>query len=128
MTEEQLREWLDRYGQAWEACNPDAAAALFSEDAEYYETPFGPPSRGRQGVRAYWAAATGSQRDVSFTHQILSVSADRGIARWAAEFTRLAAGKRMRLDGVFVLDFGEDGLCRTLREWWHHTESTGQDA
>jgi hypothetical protein len=30
----------------------------------------------------------------------------------------------VRLDGVFVLEFSEDGLCRSLREWWHRDEAT----
>lgn len=120
MTEQQLREWLDGYGRAWTARDPDTAAALFSESAEYYETPFGAPCRGRDGVWEYWRGATVSQRDISFTHEILSVVSNIGIARWTAELTN-AAGKRVRLDGIFVLVFADDGLCDTLREWWHST-------
>jgi hypothetical protein len=69
MTSTDLTNWLKTYGQAWETRNPDAAAALFTEDAAYYETPFGSP-----------------------------------------------------LDGIFLLDFDETGLCRELREWWHRVE------
>jgi uncharacterized protein (TIGR02246 family) len=122
LTESQLRDWLDAYGRAWEGRDPDAAAALFTEDAQYYETPLGEPARGRTGVRTYWAAATENQRDVTFTHEVLAITANRGIARWWSEFTRVASGAAVRLDGVFVLEFGEDGLCRSLREWWHRSE------
>ena len=128
MNEIELRTWLDAYGRAWEFTDPDAAMRLFTEDARYYETPFDEPLHGREGVRSYWAGATGSQRDISFTYEILATLPHRGIARWSAEFTRLANGKRMKLDGVFVLDFDNHGLCRVLREWWHALDGPPQDA
>jgi len=115
--------WLERYGQAWVDRDPEAAAALFSEDAEYYETPFGEPARGRDGVRGYWADATGNQSDVTFSYQVVSCSSDAKVARWKAEFTRASSGVTVRLDGVFLLRFDAAGLCRELREWWHIVEA-----
>jgi ketosteroid isomerase-like protein len=125
MTEQELRAWLDAYGRAWESNDPDAVMQLFTEDARYYETPFDEPFQGSEGVRSYWAGATGSQRDISFSYEVLATLPHRGIARWSAEFTRLASGKRVNLDGVFVLDFAEDGRCRALREWWHASDKQG---
>lgn len=119
MNESDLGRWLDRYGRAWETRDPQAAAALFSEDARYYETPFVEPAIGRRGVFDYWANATGGQSDVSFSHEIVAVSGQRGVARWRARFTRASTGATVVLDGIFLLEFAEDGLCRELREWWH---------
>lgn len=119
MDETELDAWLRRYGEAWEARDPDAAAVLFSEDAEYYETPFVAPARGPDGVRYYWANATGNQSDVAFSYEMICVSGDRGMASWSATFTRVSTGVKERLDGVFLLQFDGDGLCRELREWWH---------
>jgi nuclear transport factor 2 (NTF2) superfamily protein len=127
MNDQELRAWLDAYGKAWESNDPDAAMQLFTEDARYYETPFDEPSHGREGVRSYWAGATGSQSDISFTYEIIATLPHRGIARWSAEFTRVTSGKRVKLDGVFVLDFDSDGLCRVLREWWHRLDDQRQD-
>ena len=123
MTAPQLIAWLERYRRAWESRDPDAAAALFADTAAYYETPFGEPARGKDGVRAYWKSATGNQRDVRFSFEVLSVAGDTGIARWRAEFTRLSSGVRARLDGIFLLEFDASGTCRTLHEWWHRAES-----
>ena len=122
MNETALRAWLDSYKEAWEARDPEAAAALFSEDVEYYESPFGPPAKGRAGVRDYWANATRGQADVAFSYEVLAVSEARGMARWQATFTRLSSGASVHLDGVFLLEFNHEGLCRELREWWHRTE------
>ena len=119
MHRSKLEGWLGRYGRAWESRDPEAAAALFEETAEYFETPFESPFRGRDEIRRYWRGATDSQRDISFSHEILSVAASTGVARWRAEFSRIQTGQRVRLDGVFVLTFNKAGLCSVLREWWH---------
>ena len=121
MTESELETWLHRYGGAWEARDPDAAVKLFTEDAEYFETPFAEPARGTDGVRTYWANATGKQNEVQFRFEILACSGNRGVARWSADIVS-STGVSVRLDGVFLLDFAEDGRCRTLREWWHRRE------
>ena len=123
MTSPQLHAWLEQYRQAWETRDADAAAALFTDAAAYYETPFGRPAQGKDGVRAYWGAATEHQRNVKFRHEVLAVTGDAGIARWWADYTRVPSGVKVRLDGVFLVEFDADGLCRSLREWWHRTEA-----
>ena len=123
MTATELQAWLESYRQAWETRDADAVAALFADDAAYHETPFGRPAEGKDGVRAYWVQATRHQKDVTFAFDILSVGGDTGIARWRAEFTRVPSEVRVRLDGVFLLEFDADGRCRCLREWWHKAES-----
>lgn len=123
MNESELEVWLERYRRAWENRDPEAAAALFSEDVKYYETPFIAPAQGRGGVREYWAHATRNQSDVTFSHDIVSVSGGRGIARWWATFRRVPSDVMVRLDGVFLLEFDDEGLCHELREWWHKVET-----
>ena len=69
MNRNRLETWLRAYGRAWETLDPDAAASLFTEDARYYETPWGAPALGRTGVRAYWADASvvSNWRSVDFS-------------------------------------------------------------
>lgn len=123
MNESELEAWLEGYGQAWESRDPEAAAALFSEDARYYETPFIAPAQGRDGVREYWTHATRNQSDIRFSYNIVSVSGGWGIARWWATFRRVPSDMTVRLDGIFLLEFDDEGLCHELREWWHKVET-----
>jgi ketosteroid isomerase-like protein len=119
LTQEALKTWLTQYEQAWEAKDPAAAAGLFADSALYYETPFSEPFRGQSGVRDYWARVTADQREIDFTSDVVAVSGNTGIARWGATLTSISSGARVELNGVFVLEFGEDGRCTALREWWH---------
>ncbi len=112
-----LAAWMDAYGRAWEERDPDQAAALFTNDATYAETPFDEPAVGHDGIRAYWRDAVGPQRDITFGYEI--VSAEPAVVRWWASFRR--ADSANELDGVFILDFDEPtGRCSRLREWWFH--------
>lgn len=116
---EDLEAWLARYKAAWEGRDADAAAALFSEDARYYETPYSEPFEGPKGVHEYWSRVTADQRDVDFESAAIGVVDGTGIARWSVQFKLASNGASVELNGVFLLGFGADGKCRELREWWH---------
>ncbi|TAK42864.1 MAG: nuclear transport factor 2 family protein [Betaproteobacteria bacterium] len=115
--------WLRNYGSAWEQASPQAARKLFTEDCRYFETPFSKPAIGRDGVARYWQAVPDSQTDVAFSHEVLAIQGQTVIAHWSASFTRVPSGNRVKLDGVFVLEFTDAGLCSSLREWWHREET-----
>lgn len=129
LTMSSLSAWLDAYGSAWETRDADAAANIFSADATYRVTPYEEPHVGKDGVRNYWAGVTENQRNVRFEHEALSATGNTGIAHWSANFDVAPEGTNIELDGIFVLEFDEDGKCRRLREWWHlKTDATaGQD-
>jgi len=54
LTRETVAAWLRAYVQAWETCDPDAVADLFTEDATYAYHPFDEPIRGRLAIVASW--------------------------------------------------------------------------
>ncbi|HEX7099301.1 MAG TPA: nuclear transport factor 2 family protein [Acidimicrobiia bacterium] len=117
-----IDEWLEAYRRAWEERDPEAAAALFTEDAEYLDNIYGEPHRGKDGVRDYWAGVTASQGDVS-----VRMGKPFGDGRRvAAEFwTNMSVeGAPVTLAGCLLLEFDESGLCRRLREYWQFTENT----
>lgn len=120
MTTEQLAAWLDAYGRAWEGQDPDAAAGVFAEDGTYAWGPFTTPIAGREAIRAAWEYATRRQQaDVDFGYEVLGVIDERGIARWWAGMTTGPAKTRVRMEGIFLISLGDDGLCREFREWWN---------
>lgn len=116
---ETVAAWLARYEAAWENRDADAAAAIFTPDARYYETPFAEPFVGQSGIREYWSGVTADQRDVDFQSSVVDVVGDLGIAQWSATFSLAASGAQVELNGVFLLRFAGDGRCAELREWWH---------
>lgn len=116
--EEGVAEWLAAYGEAWETRHADAAAALFTGNATYHENPHEEPFTGRTGIRDYWSRVTADQRDVSFTSDVITTFGRSAVAHWSARFVSASSGATVNLDGVFLLEFDESGLCSSLREWW----------
>lgn len=117
-----VERWLERYGRAWVERDPEQAAALFSAAAEYVETPFASPFAGRDAIREYWSEVPRAQADIAFESRVVGVHGATAVAHWRAAFTRIASGKRVELDGVFLLAFDAEGACTSLREWWHRRE------
>jgi hypothetical protein len=70
-------------------------------------------------VRSYWAKVTADQCNVTFRSEVVGLVDSTGIATWSAEFDLDSTGGHVELDGVFLLEFDDQGRCTTLREWWH---------
>jgi len=113
-----LEAWLKNYGAAWLAKDPAAAGHLFTTDAVYHENAFETPMQGRAAIEAYWARVTPDQTDIRFESRVIAVNGNTGIAHWKASFKLQSTGATIELDGVFVLEFDEQGVCKNLREWW----------
>lgn len=119
MTISELERWLGAYGEAWEKRDAEAVGLLFQDDALYFETPYAEPFQGREGIRNYWSTVTADQRDITFESKPIGVIDGTAIAQWSSKFTLASNGANVELNGVFFLEFNDQGLCTTLREWWH---------
>lgn len=114
--------WLKDYGVAWETKDIPAFVSLFDDNAIYYWTPFEDPKKGPNGIGDAVTAAVATQVDIDFGARVLYVEARLGTAHWTCEFTRKETGWRVRLDGIFVVQFSEEGRALSFREWWHSDE------
>lgn len=117
VTREQLEEWLRLYGKVWESHDPDLATTLYTQDVLYQVTPFQRPQQGIEARRSYTVKAGELQRDVRFGFEI--ISDDPPVVHWWTHYVKRVNSEETRLDGIFLLEFDESGLCRSLREWWH---------
>jgi ketosteroid isomerase-like protein len=116
---------LEAYGRAWETFDGDGWVALFSEDAEYHEDPFGAPLVGHNALRAYLLDAATSQRDVGFTVERHWVSGTTVLAAWHATFARRAGGQQVRLAGFLTAEVAPDGRIARFREWTQTAPGSG---
>lgn len=112
-------KWLDQLGKAWVLRDPDMAASLCAENVLYYEDPFQNPYKGRTAVRKIWTEVPKTQKDITFTYDVVSVFDHLGIAHWSASYTKISNGERILLDGVFFVKLNEQGLCQEFHMWWN---------
>lgn len=109
--------WLKSLATAWERRDPDAAAALFTDDATYSVDPHAPPTRGRTAIRAYWVGEVEGQRGIDVRFGAPVVSGDRVAAEWWATLQTSPDGPST-IAGIVMLRFAPDGRCSELREYW----------
>jgi hypothetical protein len=112
----EVDEWLERYRSAWETADPDAAAALFTENAVYRSSPFRESHVGQEGIGEYWARATGSQSDVTVKIGLPITEGNRTAVEWWT--TMRDETTEITLPGILFLRFAPDGRCEELREAW----------
>jgi hypothetical protein len=110
-------EWIEAYGRAWEDRDPDAAAALFTEEAVYRAHPFREPHLGTVGVRTYCAQATATEADLQVRFGAPILSGEKVSVEWWT--TMWAEGEEITIPGCLLLRFAPDGRCEELREYWH---------
>jgi SnoaL-like domain len=98
-----VADWLAEYRRAWIERDPDAAAALFTDDAPYRRQPYDQPFIGAPGVRSYWANVTATQRDVELEYGTPVVDGNRAAVEWWV--TLVNDGTEVTLAGEFMLRF-----------------------
>ena len=119
---ERLRGWLQRFGEQLEKRDATGFAALFTEGAEYFETPFGPPLKGRSAIRESVAQFAVTRANVRFEYSLLCADGDQGIVWWRLLSNAVATGADVEVDGIFIYSLAPDGQCHLYREWWHKRE------
>jgi hypothetical protein len=134
-----LGVFMETYRRAWETSDEKLLLTLFAPDAVYHNTPFA-EQKGHAAIAAYWER-TKLQKDIRVRYELLHAHARGGLARWQTTYqvtsekmfeawaasagTNLIARRpgdplpRLRLDGIALVELGDDGLCRALKLWWH---------
>lgn len=128
---EDVRDWLVRYGDAWEARDAEGMSALFAPGALFQPEPFMDALRGKPAIRDHWRGRLERQSDVQFRAEVLGVGATYGVAHWVVGYRSADAAEdapddpaKQVIDGVLLAAFDRSGRCTSLRQWWHEGRST----
>jgi ketosteroid isomerase-like protein len=114
--------WLEAYGTAWESKETSAFVRLFSPDVTYHWTPFDAPQEGREQLAEAFESAIARQKNIAFGSTVLAIDGRRALAHWRCSFERSESERRVQLDGIFLIEFGDERKCTLFREWWHSDE------
>ncbi|WP_109006104.1 nuclear transport factor 2 family protein [Streptomyces rishiriensis] len=114
-----VQDWIDRLQARWKARDPEAIAALFTEDASYHQGPFGTPHVGHDAIAKHWTATLSHQKDPAVWFGTPIVSAERASVEWWCILYDPATGTPRSAAGCLALRFAEDGRCALFKEYWH---------
>ncbi len=118
-----VKDWVETLLSAWQVKDVEVgasrAAACFSEDVAYQETPFATVLHGRDDVNQYWLEMLNSQKDVSYSYDIVTWQDSKLVLNWRVNYSDAESSEAASLNGLSVGLFNEAGLCYDWREWWH---------
>ena len=134
-----IHDFMAAYKRTWEGQDSEGFAGLFTEDGEYWNTPF--QCQNTFDLRkTYWDRIK-LQEDIRHTNTVLAETKNGGIAHWHVEYqvaseelfdiwaksagTGLPGRKpgdplpRLILDGLLQGEFNAQGLATRVRIFWH---------
>ncbi len=124
MTPEDVQRWLDAYVEAWRTYEPEAIAALFSEDATYAYYPYEEPVAGREAIVESWLKEPDPPGSWEASYRPLLIEGDRAVAVGESRYTRGDV-----YSNLWLLRLDADGRCREFVEWFmkhpRHRQSQG---
>ena len=113
-----------RWAEAWSAHDPEALAALFTDDCVYEDVTFGAESPGLDGVTEWAEGFLAAFPDLDVEPISTSGSDRRAVLEWRMGGThhgRLAGmeptGRRFEVRGVTVFLFEGDRIARCSDYW-----------
>jgi ketosteroid isomerase-like protein len=108
------RRWAEGYQRAWEADDPDGAAALYAPDCVFRSAPFRDPEPPIEYTGRVFPEA--EARDVHFGEPV--EEGDRAAVEWWATLVT-PDGRERALAGCSLLRFDDEGLVVESRDYWH---------
>jgi len=106
------KRWAQGYKLAWEAGDPDAAAALYAPDCVFRSAPFREPEPALSYTRRVFPEARAE--DVRFGEPV--EEGDRAAVEWWATLV-LVDGREETLAGCSMLRFDDEGLVVEARDY-----------
>jgi len=108
------KRWADAYKRAWEADEPDAAAALYRSDCVFRSAPFREPEPPIDYTRRVFPEARAE--DVHFGEPV--EEGDRASVEWWATLVT-PDGQEQAIAGCSMLRFDDEGFVVEARDYWH---------
>jgi hypothetical protein len=103
-----IEQWLRRFNDAWTSHDADGVIALFSEDVQYYETPFR-KLQSIEFIRSEWTAIK-NQFDIQLTTSVYSEHDGRYTVKWNLFYSNESHEKK-HWAGIYLIELNDGGKC-----------------
>ena len=121
-TPEELRARVATYVDTINRRDPEAIAALFSDDAVQADPASNPPNVGRAAIATFFENSIAASDSWTFTAKAVHTCASHVAIDF--EIRVLTAGSTMVIDGIEVFTADDDGLFSSVNAYWDEADLT----
>lgn len=101
-----IEVWIEEFKKAWLAKNIRAVTNLFTEDVEYWETPF--QKIAPRDLNETWKAVL-DQENISLVVEPIVSDGLHHTLRWEVAYER--GGDAFQWAGVYIIELSDEGKC-----------------
>jgi ketosteroid isomerase-like protein len=112
-----VARWLEDYVKAWEAYDPAAIGALFSEDATYAFHPWDEPVRGRDAIVRTWLDNQDAPGSFTASYAPIAIDGNLAVASGTSRYFKDGVLDREYYN-VFLIRFDDAGRCSAFTEYF----------
>lgn len=102
-----IEKWLETFTKAWMDKDIDVVLKHFSEDVEYWESPFKQVTF-QSGLAEAWQAIE-AQENVELSTKVFNSDGQRHTVKWQLHYEK--GGSEQNWAGVYLLELNEHGKC-----------------
>jgi steroid delta-isomerase len=125
MSPELISRGIAEYFAAIRSMDQERFVNSFSEDAVSHDPVGAPPIVGHQKLGEFFQAITGAFKEVSLVEEQIFIAGNGAAVKWLG--TGISKqGRKVRFEGIDVLEFSESGKIKNLRAYWNPAEMTAQ--
>jgi len=116
LTPERLRRCVDHYVATVNSRDPQAIAALFTEDGVQADPASSPANVGRAAIAAFFEGSVGASDSWTFTAERVHTCSPAAAIDFRIEL--VTGGASMAIAGIEVFSFDDEGLIRSVHAYW----------
>ena len=102
-----IDEWLKKFKQAWIGKDVDRVMELFTDDVDYFETPF-IEFENKDELREEWESIK-AQEDIDLELEVFGSEEERFTVIWNLSYRE--DGKELDSRGVYLIKLNEENRC-----------------
>lgn len=102
-----INNWLGKFKEYWERKNLDGVLSLFSDDVEYFETPY-LKLESKEAILSEWQGVL-LQDDIFFNYSIFAEAEEKNAVLWELAYKK--DGIEHGCKGTYLIKLNPEGLC-----------------
>ncbi|HAV11540.1 MAG TPA: hypothetical protein DCX32_03275 [Candidatus Moranbacteria bacterium] len=112
-----INDWLVQFATAWKTHDIDNVLNLFTDDVEYWETPFDKLS-SLDELKSEWESIK-NQKNIEVLWEVFSKDEDKYAVKWSLEYTDKNYIEKL-FKGVYLIKLNPDNKC----DYFFHCEES----